>query len=567
MSGTTPDSVTYPSISYGLLGPYEPTTISVLEVGADPTGNDDCSLLFQQAVDSLPASGGILSIPSGRYLFTYGVGLPSNVTVRPEGPGSTTIVAQANYPGALMGAAYSFFYNKNFDATVITDTDIVVEGIKFDYSWRTTSNAMHPLNFRMVQRLTIRNNYFYYGGNSIAVRASHEVWVEGNFAYEFRNCAWDFWEGPGTTYLRGNYAETSDTAQMINYNPEVSPVATSPLNVIGRRLIVEGNVCRATGAVSEPCQIEPLGNRQNGIFEVVIDGNQFFRTYLVLRGRVESALITNNVFGDYPASNTNVISIYPLNGYTPKGIVISGNSIADPGTTAASFGVIRCETNSAVITGNIITGTGYTGDPFYSGVYTPNMYGNYFEKLGVTGRMQQGFVLSNPNDGVNDLRSCIGWVDTDGDPLRMYMTGNFHQFYSTNADGTARQIWSMQANNDSAQWGILIGASFSDQVRISPATGLTATGSTSGTALVLSKNFNEVTSVAVGTGVRLPTAGATSVTGLRVTVWNAGPNPLNVYPASGGQINALGTNIPDTIAAGANKTYVGMSATLYRSET
>jgi hypothetical protein len=65
----------------------------------------------------------------------------------------------------------------------------------------------------------------------------------------------------------------------------------------------------------------------------------------------------------------------------------------------------------------------------------------------------------------------------------------------------------------------------------------------------------------------LPTSAANSVVGLRVTVWNAGANTLNVYPMTGGQINALGTNNPDTIASGANKTYVALSSTLYRIES
>ena len=567
MSGTTPDSVTYPARDYGVLGPYQPNIISVLEYGADPTGNDDCSLIFQTAVDAFTADGGVLYVPSGSYRFTYGVGLPSNVTVRGAGPSSTSIVATASYPGATMGNAYSFFYNENWDADEITDTDITVEGIKFDYSWRTTGNAMHPLKFRKVRRLTIRDNYFYYGGNSIAVRGCDVVWVENNFAYEFRNCAWDFWEGPGITTVRGNYAESSETAQMLNFNPEFSPVASSPLDVLARYLIVANNTFKATGDNSEPCQIEPLGNRDNGVFNVVIADNTFLRTYLVLRGRTERVTITGNVFDNYPTENTNIIRVHALNGYTPKSVIIANNVINEPGTSSSSLGVIRCEADNAVVTGNVVTGTTYTGDPFYSGTSNPNQFGNFFEKLGVTGRMRQGFVFSNPNDGVNDARACIGWEDTNGDALRMYMNGDLHEFWSTDAAGDARQVWSLEAGSSTAQINIRIGVLVSDFFRKGASVGLTATGVSQPGALALVQNFNEVTTVAVNSGVRLPAGTTQSVTGLEVTVWNAGANTLNVYPPTSAQIDALGLNVADTIAAGACKTYVGLSSALYRIKT
>lgn len=567
MSGTSPDSVIQPSRDYGVLGPYEPNVISVLEYGADPTGNNDNSLIFQTAVDAFTADGGVLYVPSGSYRFTYGVALPSNVTVRGAGPSSTAIVATADYPGATMGNAYSFFYNENWDATDITDTDICVEGIKFDYSWRTTDNAMHPLEFRKVRRLTIRDNYFYYGGNSIAVRGCDVVWVENNFAYEFRNCAWDFWEGPGITTVRGNYAESSETAQMLNFNPEFSPVASSPLDVLARYLIVANNTFKATGESAEPCQIEPLGSRDNGVFDVVVSDNTFLNTYLVLRGRTERATITGNVFDDYNDPNTNVIRFHALNGYTPKSVIIANNVINNPGTSAGSFGVIRCEADNAIVTGNVITGTTYLGDPFYSGTNKPNQYGNFFEKLGVTGRMRQGFVITNHNDGTNDERSCIGWEDTGDNPLRMYMSGDFHVAKSTNGDGSVRNWWSLQAKNSVQAWNIQVPVLVSDLFRKGINTGLTAAGVSQPGALGLAQNFNEVTTVAAGSGVRLPAGTTQSVTGLEVTVWNAGANTLNVYPPTSAQIDALGLNNPDTITAGACKTYVGLSSALYRIKT
>lgn len=64
---------------------------------------------------------------------------------------------------------------------------------------------------------------------------------------------------------------------------------------------------------------------------------------------------------------------------------------------------------------------------------------------------------------------------------------------------------------------------------------LTATGTTNADALALSAVINNVTTTALGTGVKLMPA----ETGASVVVSNQGANALLVYPYASGQINAL----------------------------
>jgi hypothetical protein len=105
---------------------------------------------------------------------------------------------------------------------------------------------------------------------------------------------------------------------------------------------------------------------------------------------------------------------------------------------------------------------------------------------------------------------------------------------------------------------------FSDgTMRISPETSITATGATAGTARNLTKCFSLVTTVPAGTGVRAPSPGAQNISGQPVVVFNQGANTLNVYPPSGGQIDALGVDIPDTIAAGGVARYYPTSNSQY----
>ena len=73
---------------------------------------------------------------------------------------------------------------------------------------------------------------------------------------------------------------------------------------------------------------------------------------------------------------------------------------------------------------------------------------------------------------------------------------------------------------------------------------LTATGTTQATALLLINGISYVGTVASGTGVVLFPGNP----GTSQRVYNAGANTLKVYPASGTQINGLGTNNPMLLA-------------------
>lgn len=95
----------------------------------------------------------------------------------------------------------------------------------------------------------------------------------------------------------------------------------------------------------------------------------------------------------------------------------------------------------------------------------------------------------------------------------------------------------------------------------SVATGLVAAGTTQGTALVLTRNWNEIITTPVNSGVTLAALGA----GQPGKVWNEGANPLNVYPPVGGQIDALGVNNPYILAAGKCQELDQLAAGFWRS--
>lgn len=89
-------------------------------------------------------------------------------------------------------------------------------------------------------------------------------------------------------------------------------------------------------------------------------------------------------------------------------------------------------------------------------------------------------------------------------------------------------------------------------VSLSIAGTVTAAGTDQGTATVLASQVNIVTTVAAGTGVKLPSFNA--------TVMNRGANNLRIYPPSGMQIESYGNNNPVQIPPNG-------SADFYKSES
>lgn len=86
-------------------------------------------------------------------------------------------------------------------------------------------------------------------------------------------------------------------------------------------------------------------------------------------------------------------------------------------------------------------------------------------------------------------------------------------------------------------------------------TGLTGAGTTQGTATPLTANINIATTVSSGTGFILPILtpdGNPLQSGTEIKLFNRGANVASLYPPSGAQIEALGTNNPSGISPGGN---------------
>lgn len=87
--------------------------------------------------------------------------------------------------------------------------------------------------------------------------------------------------------------------------------------------------------------------------------------------------------------------------------------------------------------------------------------------------------------------------------------------------------------------------------------GLTATGTTQATALLLINGIGWITTAAANSGVVLFPGNP----GTSQTVYNSGANAVKVYPTLGAQINALGTNIGMLLAPNTACHFKNLTAT------
>lgn len=90
---------------------------------------------------------------------------------------------------------------------------------------------------------------------------------------------------------------------------------------------------------------------------------------------------------------------------------------------------------------------------------------------------------------------------------------------------------------------------------------LTAGTNAQGQGLITADKVLITTAASNPSGATLPVG----ILGAEIVVTNTGANPVNVYPAVGGQINTLGVNNPISLPVGQSMTFLAFGATAWRA--
>lgn len=177
--------------------------VSVKDFGAKGDGTTNDTVAIQSALTALRiAGGGELFFPAGTYIITSSLYVGSKTRLRGVGRASL-IKASASYTGTNTGVEATtncqMLQNYNHAASTLTDEDISVEDLAFDWNGITiVGGGAHCIAFRYVNRVVVRNVYATGGENVTALRACRDTTTEACVGLNQTNCYFDHWDGAGT---------------------------------------------------------------------------------------------------------------------------------------------------------------------------------------------------------------------------------------------------------------------------------------------------------------------------------------------------------------------------------
>lgn len=181
------------------------------------TSTTDVQAYF--AACTLAHPGKDIFVPSGTYMVTQGFALYSRQSLIGEA-GTKIEALTASWVGTtgVTGTA-PFVYNYTNNTTTLTDKDISVENIEFDYDTVTViGGGAHAIRFRAVDRPRVINCRFTGGENGVAFLACRDSLIDECEAYDVINCFFDHWDGAISGTVRNCIGRnTVDMAQGIQF--------------------------------------------------------------------------------------------------------------------------------------------------------------------------------------------------------------------------------------------------------------------------------------------------------------------------------------------------------------
>jgi len=204
VSGTSPDSVSYPSQAYGILAPIPAYVITVTDIPeVDPTGNDDSTIGLQMAADLLAdAGGGTLLFPPGTYRRTAPIVLPSR-NVRISGSGNARIIRLEGFSNDWVFENPNRRALANYEGTtepaLQTDGDYIIEGLTFE--------SVTICQMLFASRIIVRDCFGDFSNAAPAsfmqFRGCDDILIEGNTA-NFCSAGVDVWQGSTRVKILNN---------------------------------------------------------------------------------------------------------------------------------------------------------------------------------------------------------------------------------------------------------------------------------------------------------------------------------------------------------------------------
>jgi hypothetical protein len=257
-------------------------------------------------------------------------------------------------------------------------------------------------------------------------------------------------------------------------------------------------------------------------------------TGLGVNGNITAANITANT-GVFTGNGSGLTNLAGANVTGQVGFAAVANSIAGANVTgqvgnALVAGTVYTNTQPNITSVGTLTGLGVNGNitaaniTANTGVFTGNAAGlTNIPAANITGQIANALIASAVYTNAQPNITSVGTLSS------LTSSGNVS---ATNVIATGYHIRSV-------------------------GTGISAAGTAQANATALTTEFNQVSTVTSGSGVRLPTA----VAGMAISITNTSANSLLVYPATSAAINSLSANAAFTQAAGSTLQFIAMTST------
>lgn len=383
--GSTPDdgAGTLVTADGGRLNILQSPEMNARQCGAKGDNSTVDRLRIQAGIDYAVSKGWkTFAINDGIFILEQSLLTSPNLKLHGNGTlkaAQTGFTGVINAPFSAPGAAFTrpLVRNKGFFAGSISDENIFIEGLTFDYgSLVLSGGGCHAISMRHVRTVRVKNCTILNGEDATAFLGCDDTLVEGCTARNFSNCAYDHWDSPKNARLVNCYAGTSSSVQMVNFNPEPTAGETAQ-GLIADGFAMLGCILEYNGATGSFCQLEPLVDG-NGARNITVVGNILRNVSLAIRRNTSNVSITGNNFVGGVATNTNPAIMCNVQGVdTPTSVVVANNTFVDWRTSAANLGVIQMMCNGYSVTGNTVSGTLHYA-AMYVGAYTGRQAGNYF---------------------------------------------------------------------------------------------------------------------------------------------------------------------------------------------
>ena len=297
------------------------------------------------AACALAHPGKTIFVPAGTYMFTQGFALYSGQSL--VGESGTKIKAlSASWVGTtgVTGTA-PFVWNITNNTTTLTDEDISVENIEFDYDTVVVSGGgAHAIRFRAVDRPRIINCRFNKGENGTALLACRDSLTDECEAYDVINCFYDHWDGAISGTVRNCIGRnTIDMAQGIQFTGTGS--ASEDRN--SYLFLAEGNrLFGVRGSTSEASAIIFNANDAGSTVSRCVSSNNYVEDSdlgIVFQGTVGQNLSINDTL-----KNVDICPIF----------MVADGSGAPSYSRVENPHLIDCDHNVASVAMISITGTG-----------------------------------------------------------------------------------------------------------------------------------------------------------------------------------------------------------------